>query len=623
MLKSMREGAKSTPMRIFLVFLAVGFALWGIGDVFRTVADNDRAVRVGDVEVSALDAAREFDRARRNFLPTSSNSEAVAAGLLSNVLAELTRRTLFVAEGQRMGLTVTRQMEKQAIADEAAFKDELGQFSVLRFRDTLARAGMSEQDYLKFIGVLMMQNQITDAITAGTDYPEATASALARWRLEQRAINIAEVKVDTSSITPPDDAAMLTWYGENSSLFDSPDLRFATVAVISPEVFVDSVDLSEAAINAYYEDNADAWQEQEKRLISQMIFADAARAENAISRINGGESFTDVAEDMLGLSADDVSLGDLTRDDLSGALVEPVFTAASGVVIGPVETPLGQHVLMVNEITAAEMTPLADVRDRIIEDLKRENATDLVYDRISVLEDEIAAGATIEEAARVSGAAIVSIDGMDRNGLGIDGNVIEGIAADTTFRERLWAAAINDEGMVEDIGEDTFFVARVEREQAARSRDLAEVRDRVIEVMIGEMAITAARTTAESIIGASDTATAAQAAGAPFGDETSLRRDGVGLDHSSARLIAAKAFELAPGEVGIVETGDEAIVVSVDRIIPADAEQAAAEMALFQSQLSNEARNSMVTGLLLGFQKQFDVEVTPAPVQQMLIGAAN
>ena len=623
MLKSMREGAKSTPMRIFLVFLAVGFALWGIGDVFRTVAGNDRAVRVGDVEVSALDAAREFDRARRNFLPTSSNSEAIAAGLLSNVLAELTRRTLFVAEGQRMGLTVTRQMEKLAIADEAAFKDELGQFSVLRFRDTLARAGMSEQDYLKFIGVLMMQNQITDAITAGTDYPEATASALARWRLEQRAINIAEVNVDTSSITPPDDAAMLSWYGENSSLFDSPDLRFATVAVISPDVFVDSVDLSEEAINAYYEDNADAWQEQEKRLISQMIFADNARAENAISRINGGEGFTDVAQDMLGLSADDVSLGNLSRDDLSGALVDPVFTADSGVVIGPIETPLGQHVLMVNEITAAEMTPLADVRDRIIEDLKRENATDLVYDRISVLEDEIAAGATIEEAARVSGAALVTIDGMDRNGLDIDGNVIEGIAADTTFRERLWAAAINDEGMVEDIGEDTFFVARVEREEAARSRDLAEVRNRVIEVMIGEMAITAARTTAESIIAASDTNAAASAAGAPFGDETTLRRDGVGLDHSSARLIAAKVFELAPGEIGIVETGDEAIVVSVDRIIPADAEQAAAEMALFQSQLSNEARNSMVTGLLLGFEKQFEVEVTPAPVQQMLIGVAN
>ncbi|MGC6484875.1 MAG: SurA N-terminal domain-containing protein, partial [Candidatus Puniceispirillales bacterium] len=79
MLKSMREGAKSTPMQIFLVILAVGFALWGIGDVFRTVASNDSAIKVGTVEVSAIEAAREFDRTRRTYLPTSNNSEAIAS----------------------------------------------------------------------------------------------------------------------------------------------------------------------------------------------------------------------------------------------------------------------------------------------------------------------------------------------------------------------------------------------------------------------------------------------------------------------------------------------------------------------------------------------------------------
>ena len=159
---------------------------------------------------------------------------------------------------------------------------------------------------------------------------------------------------------------------------------------------------------------------------------------------------------------------------------------------------------MVNEITAAEMTPLADVRDRIIEDLKRKTqpTSFMIASRFSKMKSLPAQRLKKPHASAVQPS---SIDGMDRNGLDIDGNVIEGIAADTTFRERLWATAINDEGMVEDIGEDTFFVARVERE-AARSRDLAEVRDRVIEVMIGEMAITAARTTAESIIGASDTA---------------------------------------------------------------------------------------------------------------------
>ena len=33
MLRSMREGAKSPIMKLFLLFLAAGFALWGVGDL--------------------------------------------------------------------------------------------------------------------------------------------------------------------------------------------------------------------------------------------------------------------------------------------------------------------------------------------------------------------------------------------------------------------------------------------------------------------------------------------------------------------------------------------------------------------------------------------------------------
>lgn len=623
MLKSMREGAKSAPMKIFLIILAVGFALWGIGDVFRTVANNDSAIRVGNVEVSALDAAREFDRTRRSYLPTSNNSEAIASGLLSNILAELARRSLFVAEGQRMGLTVTRTMEKQAIANEPAFKDELGQFSALRFRDTLARAGMDEADYLKFIGQLLMQNQITDAMNAGVDYPLSTAEALARWRLEQRTISIAEIAVNASVISAPDDAAILTWYGKNSSIFDSPDLRFGIAAVVSPDVYMETVEVNDADINAYYEANGSAWQQEERREISQMIFADDALADDAISRIRAGESFAAVAGDVLGLDGEDIQLGSLRRDDLSPALADAVFDAEMDQVIGPVETPLGRHVLIVTGINETETTALEDVRDQIIDELKREKATDLVYDRVAVLEDALSAGATIEEAAKQSGAEIVMLDGMDRNGRDIDGNVLDGIAADTTFRESFWNAIINEDGLVEDAGEDTFFIARVDREEQARSRDLNEVRERVIVVMTGEMAITAARTTAEEIIATSDPETAASAAGAAFTDASSLRRDGVGFDHASARLIAARAFELDTGGLGLVETGNEAIIVMVKEITPAADDQISAEAALFQEELTNDARGSMTTSLLLGLEGEFEVEISAAPVQQLLIGASN
>ena len=91
MLSALRNGAKSTPMRIFLIALAAGFAMWGIDDVFNSVSSNDAAVRAGKVEVNAMEAAVEFDRTRRNYCG-SNNSEAISQGLLNEVLGGLARR---------------------------------------------------------------------------------------------------------------------------------------------------------------------------------------------------------------------------------------------------------------------------------------------------------------------------------------------------------------------------------------------------------------------------------------------------------------------------------------------------------------------------------------------------
>ena len=40
-------------------------------------------------------------------------------------------------------------MQRDAVANEASFQDELGQFSEGQFMQVLTNAGFSEQDYLK------------------------------------------------------------------------------------------------------------------------------------------------------------------------------------------------------------------------------------------------------------------------------------------------------------------------------------------------------------------------------------------------------------------------------------------------------------------------------------------
>ena len=45
----MRGGVKSPIMKVFLVFLAVGFALWGVGDITTgLIGGSDKAITAGD-----------------------------------------------------------------------------------------------------------------------------------------------------------------------------------------------------------------------------------------------------------------------------------------------------------------------------------------------------------------------------------------------------------------------------------------------------------------------------------------------------------------------------------------------------------------------------------------------
>jgi len=78
MLQSMREGAKSPIMKVFLLFLAAGFALWGIGDISSGLfSDGNKAVKAGGKSATAVEVANEFERVRRTAGGGISTGDAV------------------------------------------------------------------------------------------------------------------------------------------------------------------------------------------------------------------------------------------------------------------------------------------------------------------------------------------------------------------------------------------------------------------------------------------------------------------------------------------------------------------------------------------------------------------
>ena len=618
MLQALRGGAKSPIMKVFLVFLAAGFALWGVGDMTTgLIGGSDKAIEAGDESLSPREVAVEFDRTRRNYMPNVSTGEALQAGLLGEVAGMLAQEVVFHAEANRLGLTVTREMQRREVAAEPTFKDETGAFSQTRFLSVLANAGLSEADYLQRIESALRREQIVGAVADGVRQPQIVARALTAYELERRSARLVSVAVDTDTVSDPDGAALASWYDDVKSRYDAPMLRTARIGSLTPQMFASAIEVSDAEIADAYADRIDEFTTPERRRVRQMVFEDAASADTARDRVAGGEDFEAVAADMLGWTGDDTNLGLVTRRDLDGAVGEAVFAAETGTIAGPAESGFGVHLLVVDEIQEGGETSLADVSDTIRATLQSEAATDMIYEKVNQIEDRIASGATLDEAmAEVSGR-LVTIADIDRRGNDIDGNPIAGEAADlaqdSVVLETIWSSDIDEQSVIQEGADDLFFIVEVTAETDPRERSLDEVRTRAIADWKRVEAIKNAREAAEARIAD---------AGAFDDVETTsdFRRNGIGLDHEAARLIATAVFAQDIGEARVVETGSEAIAVRTETIVAAEEDELSNSSNLVANMIDNAIRQDVLAALARDLSQDHDLQMRLGGVQQILVG---
>ncbi|MDB2390083.1 SurA N-terminal domain-containing protein [Alphaproteobacteria bacterium] len=618
MLQAMRSGAKSPIMKAFLVFLAGGFALWGVGDITTgLIGGSDKAVSASDESLSPREVALEFERARRNYLPNSSTGEALQTGLLTEIVGSLSRAVIFNAENNELGLTVTRSMQRDSVANETSFQDETGAFSEGRFMQTLASAGISEAEYLNRVDSSLKRGQLTSALVSGVSSNKSADDLLTKYELQQRVAKMQSFAVNATSIGAPSDADLDAYFSENKASYDAPTMRSARVGYISAALIEADVEISEDMIKDAFGTRIDEFATPETRIVRQMVFDNADKASEARARIDKGDDFNAVAAEMLDWTESDVTLGTVTRAGLDGAIADAVFDAAINSATGPVETLFGHHVLIVDKITEGASAKLDDVRDEITQTLRSEEAIDLLYERANALEDDIASGATLDEALKKVGGKIETINDIDRNGFDIDGQPKTSdseLAQDSAIIEAIWTNDIDTLSVLQEASEDMFFIVDVTTETEARARTLDEVKQRAVKDWKLVQAIKAARASADAAISN------------PSSFETikpteKFRRNGLGLDHEAARLIANTAFGQATGAIGVVETGTEAIAVMTTDIIEAEQSEIDETNMMVADIMKNAITEDVISFLAINLSQKHDLQINIEPVRQLLVGS--
>lgn len=436
MLDAMRSRAGGWVAKIFILLLAASFAVWGVADVFRN-RQGDVLVTVGDVEITAEEYRTVFNRqiraVGRQIGRAITPQQARDMGLDRQILNQLIRDTAFTAQARELGLAVPDRTIAASIAGNAAFQSPQGEFDPQDFRRLLAQNGMSEGQFIASERQAMLSGAISDAIGSGIKPPQPLVQALWRYRSERRDAQYFEVGADAVTIPEPTEGQLREFHEKNPSLFEVPERRQIAIIHADPVELGGRIEVSDEEIEAAYERRKDEFGTPERRLIQMIPFANAEEAGAALERIRGGTRFLEVASDK-GLSEDDATLGELTKDGLPDpAFAQAAFALGEGEVSEPIEGRLSTALLRVTKIIPASQKPLSEVRDELARLLRTERGHEKVLDVYAEIEDGRAAGQSFEDIAANLDLEVRKVV-VDRGGADPQGKIVELPAKEEVLR---------------------------------------------------------------------------------------------------------------------------------------------------------------------------------------------
>ena len=614
---------KTVTFALFGMLIA-SFAVWGIGDIFRAPAQIRAVAEVGEQTIHQQDYARalnrEINRVGRRFGTQLEIDQARALGIPDQVLSQLIGRALFDQKAAGMNMLVTDAQVRRLVHQEPAFQNALGEFDRSRFDQQLRNLGMGEGEYIQTLRRDITRQQIAGAVSEAVAAPRQLAEALYRYREERRVARVIVVPNDSITDLPaPDPAALEAFHKEFSESFMAPERRGVTLIQLRVEDLAAEVTVSEIKLREEFEARFEDLVTPEKRSIEQIMFDDEEAAREAETRLDGGADFATVAREMTG--ADPVGLGALERGDLPAELAEAAFSIEAEVASAPLESPLGWHILRVLKVEPAKEPIFADVRERLARDIAMTLAVESRDSIANQLDDELAAGATIEEAGRSLGLTLRYIDSIDRQGNTPAGEPIENLPPGR-FLAVAFETAAGTESLLTESGDGDYFILRVDGVTSAQLRPLDQVREQVVELWSDARRADLAREKAEALaerakVG-NELETLAAEAGLVVSTTAAITRFETASARTPSPALAAKLFRIQPGEVTTATAPEGHIVAKLIEIQPADPAANADDVATVKEGLTGALQGDLLEQFTTTLRAEYGVTVNQRMIEDLL-----
>lgn len=522
---------------------------------------------VGDTEVSVNEYARglqqQINGLSQQFGTPISFADAQALGVDQQVLKGLLDRAALDNEAATVGLSVGDAVLASELAAIAAFQGTAGSFDRETYRLTLKQNGLNESEFEAGLRRDKARSLLQGAISGGYVAPAALVDTVNAWAGETRDVTLLRLTEASlpAPLPAPTEAEVKAHYDANIAAYTRPEAKRIQYAALLPETLAPTLTVDEAEVKKAYDDKAGEYLIPEKRLVERLAFATEEDAAAAKARLDQGVSFEDLVKER-GLTLDDIDMGDVTKVELGDA-GEAIFALQGPGVVGPLPSSIGPALYRMNAILAAQETTYDEARPALLLSLQTEAARKVIADKIEAIDDALAGGASLEELAKDYGMTLATTD----YAAGADDN--DPIAAYKAFRDAATAAQEGDfpEAVVlEDGG-----VVSLQLMETVPPTPVAleKIKDKVTEATRAEALTKALAAQAAAAKAAVDGGAALDAQGA-VEKLTKLDRQGSVADAPATLLKAV--FDMAPGELRLIEEGSFVALVKLDAVTPAATE---------------------------------------------------
>lgn len=633
MLNLMRRSVNTWIIKTLLVLIALSFVVWGVGDYVNT--DNQRPVAEGKGWVIhpqefASAYEEEFNSMKQRFGGVLDKRTAELLWLKQSALNTLIHRHVLLSMGRDLRLAVSGDTLREMIAGASAFQVG-GQFNSERYRQLVRNNRLTPAIFESQLTADIITGQIRSAVGSVMGIPDLLVQDVYRLENEKRVVDMLTLrpKVLEEGITPTEQD-LLAFLQEHQDRFMTPTRTQVQYVVLDAASVTPSITISPEEIKAFYEENPNDFQREETRRVRHILAregsgqtpGDTAGKKSALERIQqaqaqlgSGVPFAEVARAL----SDDVSksqggdLGEFSRGMMVPAFDGVAFSLPVGQVSDPVKTEFGYHLILVDAIQAGVAKTLEEASDEIRTRLLARKAQDVVYERSTVLEDQIYVSGDLRAIATDLNLRFQETGFFSRE----EGKKATGLEHESVFLDTAFATPVGETSGLVELKGGQFMALKVLARKAPAPKTLGEVRDALINVFRNEKAHDQAQalmTRALTLLqegGTWEEAAKIHEAARTDASTPFTRRGGQGAPSPAIRAASFKLSSEQPLHTAVLQGLEEFVLIRLKIIVPADPKGMPEAAKTLRPSLQAQLGQEQMEAFLRGLQQDADIQIHP------------